>query len=65
MTITQDDRQIAVSTLTGRLAERLRSIRGLNDVKWGDGIYGPFGGAAIAGTVTSRPRSVEGVNRDR
>lgn len=51
MTIAQDGRQLAAATVTGPLASRLRCLSGFQPVRWGDGIYGKFGGPAIQGTL--------------
>jgi hypothetical protein len=51
LSIAQDGKPLAATTLTGPLAERLRTMSGLQGVKWGNGIYGPFSGTAIEGTV--------------
>jgi hypothetical protein len=54
ITITQDGKQLAPTTLTGPLVERLNAMSGLRNIKWGDGIYGRFSGAAIDGNVRHR-----------
>jgi hypothetical protein len=51
MSIAQDGRQIATATLTGALGEHLASLAELNDIDWGKGVYGPFAGTKISGTV--------------
>lgn len=49
--IEQDGKRLATTTLTGSLREQVGNIRGLQNVKWGDGIYGRFGGVSISGTI--------------
>lgn len=51
ISITQDGKKLASAALTGRLAERLRTLSPLRNVQWGDGIYGRFGGKTIDGKV--------------
>ena len=36
----QDGKQLAATTVTGPLAERLRNLPSFKPVQWGDGIYG-------------------------
>jgi hypothetical protein len=54
ITIAQDGKRLATTKLTGPLAERLRSVSKLKNVKWGNGIYGRFNGRAIDGTANTR-----------
>jgi hypothetical protein len=54
ITIAQDGNGLASTTLTGPLAERLGVLSQLSNIKWGDGIYGPFSGTAIDGNVKDR-----------
>jgi len=54
ITIAQDGKQLAATTLTGPLAERLRALSQLSNVKWGDGIYGRFSGMVIDGNVKNQ-----------
>ena len=51
LSITQDGKQIATTTVTGELAKQLQDATGLVNVKWGQGIYGKFDGVAITGAV--------------
>ncbi len=51
ISITQDGKQIAATTVTGTLAENLRKLSEIKNVMWGQGIYGSFTGEAIEGTV--------------
>lgn len=53
ITISQDGKTLATTELGGMLAEQLRGVSGLEEVKWGDGIYGRFRGRTIDGTVNS------------
>ena len=55
MEIKQDGQPLATATITGPLAEQLRSLTKLKPVTWGTGIYGKFRGQAINGRVTSGP----------
>jgi len=54
ITIAQDGKRLASTTLTGPLAEQLRAVSGLKNVKWGDGIYGRFSGKAIDGIANTQ-----------
>lgn len=49
--IAQDGKQLASATLNGPLAERLNGMSHLRNITWGEGIYGPFAGTAISGTI--------------
>ncbi|MEO2015021.1 MAG: hypothetical protein ABGZ53_11690 [Fuerstiella sp.] len=51
ISITQDGKRIAATTVAGEVAKKMRDTPRLNNVNWGHGIFGPFGGEAIAGTV--------------
>lgn len=51
MTISQDGRRLAETTLAAPLADKFRLRPGLVDVEWGHGIYGKFSGTAIQGEV--------------
>jgi hypothetical protein len=51
ITIQQDGKRLATTTLTGSLADQLGKVKGLGNVKWGDGIYGRFGGVSIRGKI--------------
>jgi hypothetical protein len=51
MSILQDGVELASTTVTGPLAERLGAMSNLSDIKWGNGIYGPFTGPAVSGVV--------------
>ncbi len=53
MTITQDGKQLAQSTLTGPLAEQLRRANQLKPITWSNGIYGQFAGKKLDGSVSS------------
>lgn len=52
--IQQDGKLLATATLTGLLAEQLGKVTELKNAKWGDGIYGRFGGATIKGSINSQ-----------
>ncbi len=54
ISITQDGKEIAATTLTGPLAEQLRSVAELKNVTWGQGIYGKFNGDSIEGAVRAK-----------
>lgn len=54
ITITQDGKQLATTTLNGSLARQLRLVTRLKDVRWGRGIYGRFQGQALKGHITNR-----------
>lgn len=53
MSIAQDGKQLATTTLTGPLAERVGTRSAFEKVTWGDGIYGSFGGTSIRGEMVS------------
>jgi len=48
--IQQDGKRLGPTTLTGTVAEQLGQMKQLKNVKWGEGIYGRFGGASIKGS---------------
>lgn len=50
ISITQDGEQLATTTLSGSIAEKLTSLSGFDQIIWGDGIYGRFNGVSIAGS---------------
>ena len=51
MSITQDGKPIATTTITGPLGDKLVRPLGLGTIKWGTGIYGKFTGPQIEGSV--------------
>lgn len=51
LSIAQDRKQLAAVTLTGPLAEHLRAVKRLDNVKWGEGTFGRFGGTTLKGQV--------------
>ena len=55
VTISQDGKQVAGATLTGRLADEVKAMSALKQVKWGAGIHGPFNGQAIEGSLPTQP----------
>ena len=52
MAIHQDGRQIAVTSVAGSLGKNLKQFKTVKNVKWGEGIYGRFGGASLDGRVS-------------
>ena len=54
ISIQQDGKRLAATTLTGSPAEQLGKVKTLENVKWGSGIYGRFGGTAINGKINSQ-----------
>ena len=52
MVVSQDGEQLASAQLSERLATQIDAVRQLEEVSWGNGIYGRFGGIAIDGTTT-------------
>ena len=52
--IHQDGKRLAAVTLNGALAEQISDVKAFEDVTWGDGIYGRFGGTAITGKLDSQ-----------
>lgn len=53
--IKQDGQPLATTTVTGPLAEQLRSLSKLKPATWGTGIYGKFRGESIRGQTTTGP----------
>lgn len=51
MSITQDGRRLATTTVMGSLGEKLQRRITFQPVKWGLGLYGSFAGARLTGTV--------------
>ena len=51
--IAQDGKQLAATTITRLLGEKLRSASKLKTVTWGEGLYGKFSGSRLSGTVRS------------
>lgn len=56
LAISQDGRKLAETSVTGPLAERLRAVKQLVGIRWGEGIHGKFSGRKLDGTV-SRERA--------
>ncbi|MEQ9408713.1 MAG: hypothetical protein RIK87_13335 [Fuerstiella sp.] len=54
ITIAQDGRAVATTALGESLAAKFRNATELQKVDWGRGIYGPFQGKSLAGTVADR-----------
>ncbi len=52
--IHQDGKQIAATTLTGPLGKQLGKVTTIENIKWGDGVYGRFGGASIKGEIARK-----------
>lgn len=52
----QDGKQLATTTLTGRLAKLITNPKSLKfqHVSWGDGIYGKFDGESISGSIDGK-----------
>jgi hypothetical protein len=53
MTIAQDGKTLAATDITGPLAEKLPGLAKLNPIRWGDGLYGRFGGVKLEGGVAA------------
>ncbi len=51
ISITQDGKVIATMAINGALADKLKKMQTLKNIKWGQGIYGQFKGIAIKGVV--------------
>ena len=49
--IFQDGEEIAATTLTGPLGEQLNKVSDLDNMHWGQGIYGRFRGDSISGVL--------------
>ncbi|MCK5805525.1 MAG: hypothetical protein KAI66_22020 [Lentisphaeria bacterium] len=54
ITIVQDGKQLAQTTLSGALGESLKTMTKLDKISWGSGIYGPFNGLTIKGSTSGR-----------
>ena len=53
MKVEQDGQLLATTTISGPLAEQLRSLQKLKPATWGTGLYGQFRGQAISGSVST------------
>jgi hypothetical protein len=53
MTIAQDGKLLAQTEVAGALGEQLRGLRRLKPVTWRSGVYGPFAGKQLDGSVTA------------
>ncbi len=53
ITIAQDGEKLAGVTVAGRIGEQLEALAGLESIRWGTGIYGPFAGPTIEGAVNT------------
>ena len=51
VTVIQDGKSLDTTKLTGSLAQQLGKIKSFKNIKWGKGIYGPFGGTSIKGKI--------------
>ena len=51
--VSQDGKVLGTATLDGPLGALTRSVSKLVDVTWGDGVFGPFAGKSVTGTVTT------------
>lgn len=51
MVIEQDGKQLGHTRLTPQLAGQLSGARFTRQIRWGQGIYGPFGGEEISGQM--------------
>ncbi len=49
LVIRQQGLELGSTALDADLAEQLVAAGGIAEVTWGEGVYGPFGGAAVAG----------------
>jgi hypothetical protein len=56
LAISQDGTLLAETSVPSPLAERLRQVTGLAEVRWGEGIHGTFSGPALQGVVTKGQR---------
>tara|TARA_B100000029_G_scaffold416737_1_gene421115 strand:- start:940 stop:2487 length:1548 start_codon:yes stop_codon:yes gene_type:complete len=54
VTVVQDGQELSQMTVAGRLAEKLGSLQSLKPVRWGNGLYGRFGGVSLKGVVEQR-----------
>jgi len=52
LTIRQDGREIAQTTVTGPVGDLLRKRGRLQSATWKSGLYGPFGGRSLTGQIT-------------
>jgi len=53
-TVLQDGKRLATTQLTGSLAKELGKTKSFKNIKWGKGIYGPFGGSSIRGKINGQ-----------
>ncbi len=51
LAVLQDGKRLASTQLTGSLAQDLGKIKSFKNIKWGKGIYGPFGGTSMKGKI--------------
>lgn len=51
MVIRQNGLPLATTALTPDIVERLRAADTWEEPTWGEGVFGPFGGASVAGTM--------------
>ena len=51
LAVLQDGKSLAKTQLTGSLAQDLGRTKSFKNIKWGKGIYGPFGGTSISGKI--------------
>lgn len=54
LSIEQDGKRSATTTLTGSLAKKLSESGSVKTPEWGNGIYGRFGGPSINGSVSTQ-----------
>jgi hypothetical protein len=57
LAVHQDGKPLARTTLIGPMAEEVGRMKALENVTWGDGIYGRFGGASLQGRISGQFRS--------
>ena len=51
VTVLQDGKHLDRDKLTGSLAQQLSQVNLFNNIMWGKGIYGLFGGTSIKGNI--------------
>jgi hypothetical protein len=57
LAVHQDGKPLATTTLIGPLADEVGRMKALENVTWGDGIYGRFGGDSLQGRINGQFRS--------
>jgi hypothetical protein len=54
LSISQDGKKIAETIVENPLAERLRAIKRIENIRWGEGIFGKFSGQKLDGSISNQ-----------